>query len=275
MTGIEELATRGDLVDRALVPYLPTIPERRRRTEAAFWAEFEHARPTILGALLTAVSTALAREHEVRLDRLRRLADFSHLGRSGRTGSRLETGQLPRRLLRQPRGGERAHPRSVPDRPGASRSRSGRFVGTSTNLLAALAADAGEEKTKTKAWPKSASALSGALRRLSPNLRAVGVSIEFDRTGRKRLIRIGTAAENAVTPVTASQTQAPSRAAYDGDDGDDGDSRTDSNGRQPRLSAQERNALSDKVARETLARQEAESLEADRRYGEQEGFDLP
>ena len=77
MTGIEELATRGDLLDRALVLYLPTIPERARRTEAEFWSEFTRARPAILGALLTAVSTAIRRERDVVLDRLPRLADFA------------------------------------------------------------------------------------------------------------------------------------------------------------------------------------------------------
>jgi hypothetical protein len=36
MNGIEELATRGDLLDRALLLYLPAIPEDKRRAEDAF-----------------------------------------------------------------------------------------------------------------------------------------------------------------------------------------------------------------------------------------------
>ena len=37
MNGIEEVATRGDLLDRALILYLPTIPEAKRQDDKAFW----------------------------------------------------------------------------------------------------------------------------------------------------------------------------------------------------------------------------------------------
>jgi hypothetical protein len=43
-----------------------------------------------------------------------------------------------------------------------------------------------------------------ALRRIAPNLRAVGVAVDFDRdssAGRRRLIRIGQAAESTVQTV--------------------------------------------------------------------------
>src|SRR5207248_11797287 len=45
---------------------------------------------------------------------------------------------------------------------------------------------AGNDVTKKKGWPKDARALSNALRRLAPTLRAVGVDITFDdRTGKQ------------------------------------------------------------------------------------------
>jgi hypothetical protein len=59
LNGIEELATRADLLDRAILLYLPTIPEEKRQDEQAFWQAFEQARPHILGALLDIVSAAL------------------------------------------------------------------------------------------------------------------------------------------------------------------------------------------------------------------------
>ncbi len=77
LTGIEELATRGDLLDRALVVTLPAIPEDARRPESELWPAFEAARPRVLGALLAAVAAGLARLPETRLARLPRMADFA------------------------------------------------------------------------------------------------------------------------------------------------------------------------------------------------------
>jgi hypothetical protein len=77
INGIEEVATRGDLLDRALILYLPTIPEAKRQDEKAFWQAFEQARPTILGALLDTVSAALRTLPTVQLAHKPRMADFA------------------------------------------------------------------------------------------------------------------------------------------------------------------------------------------------------
>jgi hypothetical protein len=55
LNGIEEVITRPDLADRAILLMLAPIAERQRRPETALWREFELARPHILGALLDAV----------------------------------------------------------------------------------------------------------------------------------------------------------------------------------------------------------------------------
>ena len=39
LNGIEEVATRGDLLDRAITLYLPTIPEDQRKDEKVFWED--------------------------------------------------------------------------------------------------------------------------------------------------------------------------------------------------------------------------------------------
>ena len=75
--GIEELATRGDLLDRAIILYLPTISKKKRRTEATFWREFESARPAMLGAVLDAVCIAQRDVGTVTLNDLPRMADFA------------------------------------------------------------------------------------------------------------------------------------------------------------------------------------------------------
>ena len=59
LNGIEEVITRPDLADRAILLMLAPIAERQRRPETALWREFELARPRILGALLDAAAHGL------------------------------------------------------------------------------------------------------------------------------------------------------------------------------------------------------------------------
>jgi hypothetical protein len=60
--------------------------------------------------------------------------------------------------------------------------------------------------------------LSGQLRRLAPNLRELGYTIEFDRTAGRKTILIHR--DNTVTTVT-TDTGAPLNDANDADDADD------------------------------------------------------
>ncbi|GAI30688.1 unnamed protein product, partial [marine sediment metagenome] len=52
LNGIEDIATRGDLIDRSIVLYLPQIEDESRMSETEFFARFNRNRSTILGALL-------------------------------------------------------------------------------------------------------------------------------------------------------------------------------------------------------------------------------
>jgi len=66
--------------------------------------------------------------------------------------------------------------------------------------------------TKHPAWPKNGRALSNALRRLAPTLRAVGVDVAFDRESdqkRRRLIRL---AHGTTQPPDERQTPGERRA---------------------------------------------------------------
>jgi hypothetical protein len=76
VNGIADLATRSDLLDRAISLTLPAIPDDRRRDEALLWRRYERVRPGLLGALLDAVSAGLRNLPDVDLDRLPRMADF-------------------------------------------------------------------------------------------------------------------------------------------------------------------------------------------------------
>ena len=188
LTGIDELATRGDLADRAIIISLPSIPEERRRQDADIRADFDAMRPAILGALLTAASGGLRRRKSVHLNRLPRMADFAvwvaatspELGMKDSefldayTGNRQAMNALPLEaslvapfIIRLSEGGT--------------------FEGTATDLLQTIEGQATDETRKHRNWPLTGRALSGEIRRLAPNLRGVGVNIEFNRrTGKGR-----------------------------------------------------------------------------------------
>jgi hypothetical protein len=77
LNGIEDIVTRPDLADRALLLTLEAIPEECRRPEAKLWAAFEAERPRILGVLLDAVVEGLKRLPDTHLPKLPRMADFA------------------------------------------------------------------------------------------------------------------------------------------------------------------------------------------------------
>lgn len=213
LNGIEELATRGDLLDRALVLYLPTIDRADRRTERDLWAEFEAARPQILGALLDAVATGLARLDEVDLEDPPRLADFAEWVEACAPA----LGWAPGEFLDAYRTNQdQANALTLEASPIATPVRAisaGGFDGTASELLAELADRVDETDTRKRSWPGNARALSADLRRIAPNMRSEGVHIEFDREGSRRTIRIGT--QSSVTCVIASQPRSQSEIAGD------------------------------------------------------------
>jgi hypothetical protein len=79
----------------------------------------------------------------------------------------------------------------------------GRWIGTPTELHRDLSIFLDE--TGKRGFPKSAKALTDAVRRLAPNLRTVGIEAAHDRTAKRRLWIIekrGEAASDASRPST-------------------------------------------------------------------------
>lgn len=202
LTAIEDIATRGDLLDRALIVRLRAIPESERRAEDELWADFEAARPALVGALCDAVSIALRRLDTVRSEQheLTRMADF-HLWSLAAEPAFSGTVSFDE-AYRAAR--EASHHLAIEDSLLASPLRefiksaelaggARTWSGTATELLALLGERTSDETRRRKDWPKSARGFSGALRRIAPNLRAVGLEIDLDvRAGhtRARTIRI-------------------------------------------------------------------------------------
>lgn len=83
----------------------------------------------------------------------------------------------------------------------------GAFTGTATDLLDELRQRVDEKTQKQRSFPKAPHTLSGHLKRIAPNLRNAGLTVDFDRNERNRLIRLGT--QKSVRSVRSVIPDAP------------------------------------------------------------------
>jgi len=197
LVGIDELATRGDLIDRAVLVTLSPIDAARRRPEEDLLAEFDVARPAIFAGLCTALSTALANVSTTKLDRLPRMADFARWATAAEPALGLEPGEF---LQAYERNRATAHELALEGHPLVAALEEllevrddGYFETSATGFLDALKQLTNPRHRRDAAWPKSPRALSSALRRLAPALRTMGVDVRFQRHwdhGRSRVISI-------------------------------------------------------------------------------------
>jgi hypothetical protein len=191
LNGIDDIATRQDLLDRALVVILEPITEDRRRSEEDLWVEFEQTAPGILGCLLDAVSKAIQRLPEVQLTRLPRMADFARWVTAAEPALGMADGAFLRSWQNYR---DEALVAALADSPVAMAVKElvrhqGRWRGTATELLTALERSGGDNMFRDRYLPRTPNRLSNHLRRLAPALRQNGVRIEFSR-GRHRTIAL-------------------------------------------------------------------------------------
>jgi Domain of unknown function (DUF3854) len=207
LNGIDEVATRGDLADRALLVTLPRIEEDKRKEESEVWRDFEEARPRILGALLDVVSAGLKKLPSITAKRLPRMADFA----KWILACEEALGWAPESFLDAYLGARNQIAETAVDGDLFARSvvefikEKEEWKGTASELLAEINKKVDESERRIKGWPQDATRLSNKLRRLAPSLRRVGVIIDSEHreggTGRRLfLLRICEASE-AVTPA--------------------------------------------------------------------------
>ena len=227
ITGIEEVATRSDLLDRSILVTLPTIPEHRRRPECEFWQAFTKAQPMILAALLTAVSEAMRNLPSIHLARLPRMADFAVWATAGEQAMGLERGAF---MAAYNANRAVANESALESSPVAKvildmMAATTWWSNTASELLSELEHVADDKTKRLKGWPQSPRALSGIIKRLAPNMRAAGIDVEFGRGAdrqRRRLITLTRQSEERGTPSSTSSTSSETRENADANaDGSD------------------------------------------------------
>lgn len=213
LNGIGEVASRADLLDRMVLLHLQPIPDERRREEAAFWREFEEARPRLLGSLFDAVATALRRFPEAKLDKLPRMADFARWGHAAEPAFGVAPGAFLEAYNRN-RGEANAiaidaslvagavralvdaqAPSTLTDPPVKT------WKGTMKNLLEALEEllftdrtdpEKPTRKRTPKEWPANARALSLDLKRCATPLRSEGYLVDVRSTKKGAFVTLAT-----------------------------------------------------------------------------------
>jgi hypothetical protein len=221
LNGITDVATRPDLLDRALIVTLPPIPEEQRKPEAELWEEFEKSRPSILGALFDAMSAALRNLPSTKLDCMPRMADFAQWASAAEGAFGWEPG-----AFMEAYGGnrEKANETALEADPVAETvfelmKNRDEWTGTATDLWKVLGTLADEEVKHSKAWPKAPNVLSGRMKRLAPALRRAGIEYGEDEEGhekkkiktlRKRLKKTARTARSA-----RSDGKHPQKGAFD------------------------------------------------------------
>ncbi|HZT32678.1 MAG TPA: bifunctional DNA primase/polymerase [Bryobacteraceae bacterium] len=196
LNGIDDIASRADLLDRGIGVYLRRIADTQRKTEDEIQSEFASAQGAILGALLTAVSTGLRNLPSTKLSSLPRMADFAKWVSACEPALPWEPGAFMRTYLEMR---QKTAEMSVENDMVAQAllrmiltTRSSVWEGTSEELLLELNQRVPFDRRDFTAWPKTPASLGRWLRRAEPCLLAVGVTLSARRggKGRTRLLRV-------------------------------------------------------------------------------------
>lgn len=192
VNGIEEVATRSDLLDRTLSLNLPIITEKNRRDERTVWSDFEKNRASILGGLCTAVSGALKNVDNINLSPLPRMADFAIWATAAETELGFTAGTF---MKAYNRNRDQMNDLAIESSPIAAAiinliNKVGSWKGTATGLLRKLESEVDEQTRRQQNWPKSAKALGGAIRRIATNLRSRGIDCTKGRDTDKNGTRL-------------------------------------------------------------------------------------
>lgn len=193
LNGIPSLTDRADLAERALTVRLKRIEETTRQSEDDFWADWERVLPGLLGALLDALSSAVRRYDQTRLERAPRMADFARLmaasepGLGWEAGEFLEAYSANRQATTE--GAFEADPVAVAiHKLICDEHPINGWTGTATELLGHLNRLVPEDLRRSRFWPAKPNALGNAVDRAAPLLRHKGIHITKRNTGSQRLI---------------------------------------------------------------------------------------
>lgn len=190
LNGINLPARKPDLLDRSILVGLERVPPESRREEAAFWDDFEKARPALLGGMFTALSKAMRLRPEVRLSSLPRMADFALWGCAIAEALGYSREEFIGAYLSNI--GEQ-NQNAIHENPVAEalsifmESKGEHWEGSATELLELLKA-LPDVDSLAKGWPRSPNSLTRRINEVKTNLADAGITVSTEKRGSRRFI---------------------------------------------------------------------------------------
>jgi hypothetical protein len=212
LNGIEDVVTRGDLVDRSNIFSLEVIAENKRRTEAEIDADFATKAPKILGALLDGLVAGLNNLSNIKIADKPRMADFA-LWAEACTRAYWRAGTFIKAYRENLAASvelvlEASMVGTAVRQFMATREE---WSGTAQELLNLLTPLVGDYVARERDWPKRPNTLSGKLKRAAPALRKIGIHVALGaRVGhaRERIVTIEKRGQPDYRPETSSAPSA-------------------------------------------------------------------
>lgn len=203
-TSIEDIASRSDVCERSILIHCPIITGDTRRSYQAIKKAYEQELPLILGGALNLLAKAQRRFRYVKETGLPRMGDFARWGIAVEQALGEPEGSFLEAYNSNLVVGKANAIESSPLVPAllALVEKWPEWEGSASRLLADLK-DCAFGLMQAKDWPKVPSQLSNRLRRLAPNLPAVGIKAEVRTVDGYKIWRIvRTEGESIATAVT-------------------------------------------------------------------------
>jgi hypothetical protein len=191
LCGLDDFVRRGDLRDRCVFLELPPVSPLKRRAEAEFWKAFHADRPRIFAGVLDAIAGGVRALPSIQLHALPRMADHARWGEAVGRGLGWKTEHFLA-----------AYDRNIRDASMALLEESMVGIallgmtplfhqgwrGSPSELYSLLTQAVDRRHAACAGWPKSLHTFGHELRRLLPQLRMHGLTIEFQRRDGRRFI---------------------------------------------------------------------------------------
>lgn len=196
LNGIPSFVEQPDLAQRCLTLRLQPMPETKRRSEAAMWADFERDLPVIQRGLFELIAQILLKLPEAKVTDPARMIDFSRWLAALELVHGLPHGPYQQQYVDALNEGQHdslqenvlaAALLDAVDR--LTDSGTEQWLDTPAELLTALNAGVSPATQRSRDWPSNPIALSKRLQFLQPAFMTQGIEVEFKR-GKERLIGI-------------------------------------------------------------------------------------
>ncbi|GEM_PF-1459724 len=195
LNGIPDLSKQSDLADRSIPLQLKTLEGTGRMTEEDLNIALNKDLPLIYGAIFDGLAAGVRNWHTTKLESQPRMADFARWveacsgGLSWRSGAFIEVYEANRKDAYAISFESDAVASTLKDWMDLYHPAG--WEGNATALLTGMNEVATESKKKEPGWPKSASAMGTAARRVAPLMRKNGYNIKNGRrsaSGRSILV---------------------------------------------------------------------------------------